>query len=611
LKGHYPNIYLLLIQQAYPPTTHHNGNFTNRRGRGPSHRPGPCGCVRKTGICQLPPLVDAAAGGADTFPCTTCTCHWHTPVFGTVRPNNDFYLFIVSSLLCFLTDTLRSPLLGRSCVLSTHYSIHKYASCSKECFILALIYIDRLIQRNNFLLTDLNVHRVVITSVLLAAKFFDDAYYNNAYYAKVGGVLVEEMNNLETQFLFKIDFSLRVLPEVFEKYEAELVSHANDMGLQRIAFTTDAELFASASAVSTSSTQQLTQQQQHVTAQEHQLQQMMVAAESRTPLLQQQQQTFVAATTSGETEFQDYSFINPMVWPQEQHYHQEQQKREPTFMETLDPIYSFPPTPLPGRVSAYQEQYPTITQPVHDDVMGATLQYVDHKFKYSSQAMGMTDAAASNAAYSPHSKGEKHSGLSMMMTEALYYFPPTQDFNCVTASTSSHSQQQQQESSDYLAQYATTTSGITYNNYNNLNRVIGYPEITPSPPPQPPINVHGLPVYDESAVGGPYVKLPSRDGGVTTSSCGGVAYLTTSSSSGIAMALGRSTVSDDHQYYSNHHHHNPTNNTTMQSHPIAICGSNNCHQYHHHQLVPQDNSNGGWSMLSQVLEKSASLSGSA
>ena len=44
---------------------------------------------------------------------------------------------------------------------------------------------------------------------------------------------------------------------------------------------------------------------------------------------------------------------------------------------------------------------------------------------------------------------------------------------------------------------------------------MSYPEITPSPPPQPPINVHGLPVYDESSVGGPYVKLPSREGGVT------------------------------------------------------------------------------------------------
>ncbi len=91
---------------------------------------------------------------------------------------------------------------------------------------MSLIYIDRLIQRSNFLLTELNVHRVVITSVLLAAKFFDDAYYNNAYYAKVGGVLVSEMNGLEVDFLFRINFSLHVTPEVFDKYRAELVMHS-------------------------------------------------------------------------------------------------------------------------------------------------------------------------------------------------------------------------------------------------------------------------------------------------------------------------------------------------------------------------------------------------
>jgi hypothetical protein len=96
---------------------------------------------------------------------------------------------------------------------------------------MALIYIDRLIQRNNFLLTELNMHRVVITAILLAAKFFDDAYYNNAYYSKVGGVLVSEMNGLEVDFLFRINFSLHVSPDIFAKYKAELVSHSINAGL--------------------------------------------------------------------------------------------------------------------------------------------------------------------------------------------------------------------------------------------------------------------------------------------------------------------------------------------------------------------------------------------
>lgn len=118
---------------------------------------------------------------------------------------------------------MKAPGIG---ILQYLERIHKYASCSNECFVLALIYIDRLIQRNNFLLTELNVHRVVITSILLAAKFFDDAYYNNAYYAKVGGVLVSEMNGLEVDFLFRINFSLHVTPEVYEKYRAELLLQA-------------------------------------------------------------------------------------------------------------------------------------------------------------------------------------------------------------------------------------------------------------------------------------------------------------------------------------------------------------------------------------------------
>lgn len=109
--------------------------------------------------------------------------------------------------------------------------IHKYASCTTECFILALIYIDRLIENNNFILSELNAHRVIITAILLAAKFFDDAYYNNAYYAKVGGVLVSEMNGLEVEFLFRINFSLHVKPEIFAKYQDELVSHAVGAGL--------------------------------------------------------------------------------------------------------------------------------------------------------------------------------------------------------------------------------------------------------------------------------------------------------------------------------------------------------------------------------------------
>ncbi|XP_015875163.3 cyclin-P3-1 isoform X1 [Ziziphus jujuba] len=100
--------------------------------------------------------------------------------------------------------------------------IFKYASCSTSCFVVAYIYIERFVQGTGVRLTSLNIHRLLITSVLVAAKFMDYLCHNNAYYAKVGGVSTAEMNNLEMEFLFNLDFKLHVTTEVYGKYCQQL-----------------------------------------------------------------------------------------------------------------------------------------------------------------------------------------------------------------------------------------------------------------------------------------------------------------------------------------------------------------------------------------------------
>ena len=50
------------------------------------------------------------------------------------------------------------------------------------------------------------IFRLLITAVMTAAKFFDDRYYNNEYYSKIGGISNEEINTLETEFLIFINF---------------------------------------------------------------------------------------------------------------------------------------------------------------------------------------------------------------------------------------------------------------------------------------------------------------------------------------------------------------------------------------------------------------------
>lgn len=53
--------------------------------------------------------------------------------------------------------------------------IFKYANCSYSCYIVAYIYLDRFVKKQPFLLINsYNVHRLIITSVLVSAKFMDD-----------------------------------------------------------------------------------------------------------------------------------------------------------------------------------------------------------------------------------------------------------------------------------------------------------------------------------------------------------------------------------------------------------------------------------------------------
>lgn len=100
--------------------------------------------------------------------------------------------------------------------------ICKYTSCSMSCFVVAYIYINRFLERTAGCLTSLNIHRLLITSVVVASKFIDNAGANNSYFAKVGGISNAEMNRMEVNFLFKLDFRLCVSPEELEIYRSRL-----------------------------------------------------------------------------------------------------------------------------------------------------------------------------------------------------------------------------------------------------------------------------------------------------------------------------------------------------------------------------------------------------
>ncbi|CAN6226941.1 unnamed protein product [Urochloa humidicola] len=117
--------------------------------------------------------------------------------------------------------------------------IYRYAGCSPACFVVAYVYLDRLAHGGQgeeeegdaeeaaavVGVDSYSVHRLLITAVMVATKFMDDKHYNNAYFARVGGVEVAEMNGLELELLFALRFRLNVTPDTFARYCAALECH--------------------------------------------------------------------------------------------------------------------------------------------------------------------------------------------------------------------------------------------------------------------------------------------------------------------------------------------------------------------------------------------------
>lgn len=102
--------------------------------------------------------------------------------------------------------------------LSSYASrIHEYFRCTGECFVLCLIYIDRIVKHNTDIqVTDLTCHRMLLTGCAVAAKVHDDEYASNEYFARVGGIETQELNTLEVEFLQLLGWKLFVSGEEYD-----------------------------------------------------------------------------------------------------------------------------------------------------------------------------------------------------------------------------------------------------------------------------------------------------------------------------------------------------------------------------------------------------------
>jgi len=66
------------------------------------------------------------------------------------------------------------------------------------------------------------IFRIILATLILSIKYNEDDYYSNEYYAKVGGISLLEMNNLELEAILLIKHRLFVDLEFFNKYKLYL-----------------------------------------------------------------------------------------------------------------------------------------------------------------------------------------------------------------------------------------------------------------------------------------------------------------------------------------------------------------------------------------------------
>ncbi len=63
----------------------------------------------------------------------------------------------------------------------------------------------------------------MLAATLIAVKFNEDLYFDNQYYARVGGVPLEELNFLEREILTLLDYEISVDSELYLKYLNEIL----------------------------------------------------------------------------------------------------------------------------------------------------------------------------------------------------------------------------------------------------------------------------------------------------------------------------------------------------------------------------------------------------
>ncbi|OII71799.1 cyclin 6 [Cryptosporidium ubiquitum] len=128
-----------------------------------------------------------------------------------------------NSQFCTLFDSKVKPPIS---IKDYFVRLSEFFLCSPSLFVLMFIYIKRIIDNNPSYIFDLkSAHRLMLATLVISVKLYDDKLLPNTHYAHVGGVSESELSRLEVDALLLMDFKLKVTLEefVFFSYSLRLL----------------------------------------------------------------------------------------------------------------------------------------------------------------------------------------------------------------------------------------------------------------------------------------------------------------------------------------------------------------------------------------------------
>ena len=106
--------------------------------------------------------------------------------------------------------------------------IKRYAQIEESTLSIILIYADRMCTTSGIILNPHNIHRIILGCLLLAIKYNEDIYFTNEQYAKIGGVSLKEINDLESFSIDFLDYNLFISTDIFDKYYKYISNYSTE-----------------------------------------------------------------------------------------------------------------------------------------------------------------------------------------------------------------------------------------------------------------------------------------------------------------------------------------------------------------------------------------------